>query len=104
MVYSCSRSRSRCSRIACSRKLCYILFVTLCKNHGELQNSFFTIRKNGYVPNVCTICEREASKNRRNARYANPEIKKKIKKQNENYRKEHAISLAQKTKNKYAKS
>jgi len=59
-----------------------------CKNHPDLTDpAAFTIRKNGFCPNLCRECERTAARAARRRRYATPEGKQAIKTQNANYRK-----------------
>ena len=44
-----------------------------CKNHGNLDISEFSVRKTGYIPNVCKNCERKKAREHRKGAYeSNP--------------------------------
>ena len=65
-----------------------------CKNHGELSDSEFSVRKSGFCPNLCSSCERKNAREARKRRWADPEQRRQLAAQNATWRSKKAAKQA----------
>ena len=75
--------------------------MKICKNCGPLSSEFFNIRSSGYVPNLCSKCERAEAARRRREAYANSEKRDRIRAQNASWRSKNAAELTAEAKVKH---
>lgn len=72
--------------------------MKLCKNHGELPDTDFFVRKSGFSPHLCRACERESARAARKRRYTTPDGRAAIARSNAAWRKPTAPVVPSKPK------